>query len=104
MAAFANWTNLSETTFLLRPTNDAADYRVRIFTPLEELPFAIIELAVIVLGFLVVFRPSAVGLSLPDWVRWLAYPLFLWLFWYIGRIFYNMQMAKAIKRSKPSSR
>jgi PhzF family phenazine biosynthesis protein len=40
MAAFANWTNLSETTFLLRPTNDAADYRVRIFTPQRELPFA----------------------------------------------------------------
>jgi PhzF family phenazine biosynthesis protein len=40
MAAFANWTNLSETTFLLRPTNDVADYRVRIFTPHWELPFA----------------------------------------------------------------
>jgi len=40
MAAFANWTNLSETTFLLRPTNPAADYRVRIFTPESELPFA----------------------------------------------------------------
>jgi PhzF family phenazine biosynthesis protein len=40
MAAFANWTNLSETTFLLRPTDDAADYRVRIFTPHRELPFA----------------------------------------------------------------
>jgi len=40
MAAFANWTNLSETTFLLRPTSDAADYRVRIFTPQRELPFA----------------------------------------------------------------
>jgi PhzF family phenazine biosynthesis protein len=40
MAAFANWTNLSETTFLLRPTSNAADYRVRIFTPQRELPFA----------------------------------------------------------------
>jgi PhzF family phenazine biosynthesis protein len=40
MAAFANWTNLSETAFLLRPTNIAADYRVRIFTPTVELPFA----------------------------------------------------------------
>src|SRR5262249_17141922 len=40
MAAFANWTNLSETTFLLRPTNPLADYRVRIFTPNSELPFA----------------------------------------------------------------
>jgi PhzF family phenazine biosynthesis protein len=40
MTAFANWTNLSETTFLLRPTNALADYRVRIFTPHSELPFA----------------------------------------------------------------
>jgi PhzF family phenazine biosynthesis protein len=40
MAAFANWTNLSETTFLLRPKMPGADYRVRIFTPQRELPFA----------------------------------------------------------------
>jgi PhzF family phenazine biosynthesis protein len=40
MAAFANWTNLSETTFLLRPRTADADYRVRIFTPHGELPFA----------------------------------------------------------------
>lgn len=40
MAAFARWTNLSETTFLLRPTDPAADYRLRIFTPSAELPFA----------------------------------------------------------------
>ncbi|HEY6135992.1 MAG TPA: PhzF family phenazine biosynthesis protein [Rubrivivax sp.] len=40
MAAFARWTNLSETTFLLPPTQSGADYRVRIFTPATELPFA----------------------------------------------------------------
>ena len=40
MAAFARWTNLSETTFLLKPTDEGADYRVRIFTPGGELPFA----------------------------------------------------------------
>ncbi|MRJ78281.1 PhzF family phenazine biosynthesis isomerase [Aeromicrobium sp. SMF47] len=40
MAAFARWTNLSETTFLLRPTTPQADYRVRIFTTARELPFA----------------------------------------------------------------
>jgi PhzF family phenazine biosynthesis protein len=40
MLAFANWTNLSETTFLLKPTVPNADYRVRIFTPKTELPFA----------------------------------------------------------------
>jgi PhzF family phenazine biosynthesis protein len=40
MRLFAHWTNLSETTFLLPPTDDRADYRVRIFTPTRELPFA----------------------------------------------------------------
>ncbi|MFM5953853.1 MAG: PhzF family phenazine biosynthesis protein, partial [Novosphingobium sp.] len=40
MQAFASWTNLSETTFVLPPTDPAADYRVRIFTPKAELPFA----------------------------------------------------------------
>lgn len=40
MAAVASWTNLSETTFLLRPTQPGADYRLRIFTPRSELPFA----------------------------------------------------------------
>ena len=40
MQQFARWTNLSETTFLLPPTEGAADYRVRIFTPGGELPFA----------------------------------------------------------------
>lgn len=40
MAAFARWTNLSETTFLLPPTEPGADYRVRIWTPGGELPFA----------------------------------------------------------------
>lgn len=40
MAAMARWTNLSETTFLSAPTDDRADYRVRIFTTGGELPFA----------------------------------------------------------------
>lgn len=40
MAAFANWTNLSETTFLLEPRSPRADYRVRIFTREREVPFA----------------------------------------------------------------
>jgi PhzF family phenazine biosynthesis protein len=40
MQAFARWTNLSETTFLLAPSDPGADYRVRIFTPGGELPFA----------------------------------------------------------------
>ncbi len=40
MAAFANWTNLSETAFLLQPRSPRADYRVRIFTREREVPFA----------------------------------------------------------------
>jgi PhzF family phenazine biosynthesis protein len=40
MQALARWTNLSETTFLLAPSEPGADYRVRIFTPGGELPFA----------------------------------------------------------------
>ncbi|XVN16408.1 PhzF family phenazine biosynthesis protein [Pseudomonas corrugata] len=40
MIAFANWTNLSETTFLLAPQHPEADYRVRIFSTSTELPFA----------------------------------------------------------------
>jgi PhzF family phenazine biosynthesis protein len=40
MRRFARWTNLSETTFVLPPTRPEADYRVRIFTPVLELPFA----------------------------------------------------------------
>jgi PhzF family phenazine biosynthesis protein len=40
MQRFAHWTNLSETTFVLPPTDSGADYRVRIFTPVIELPFA----------------------------------------------------------------
>lgn len=40
MQAFAAWTNLSETIFLLPPQAREADYRVRIFTPRQELPFA----------------------------------------------------------------
>ena len=40
MLALARWTHLSETTFLLPPTQPGADYRVRIFTPGGELPFA----------------------------------------------------------------
>ena len=40
MQRIARWTNLSETTFLLKPTQAGADYRLRIFTPHQELPFA----------------------------------------------------------------
>ncbi|MEO9078137.1 MAG: PhzF family phenazine biosynthesis protein [Rhodanobacter sp.] len=40
MQRIARWTNLSETAFLLAPTEPQADYHVRIFTPRQELPFA----------------------------------------------------------------
>jgi PhzF family phenazine biosynthesis protein len=40
MQRYASWTNLSETTFVLPPSTPEADYRVRIFTPVLELPFA----------------------------------------------------------------
>lgn len=40
MQAIANWTNLSETTFVCAPSDERADYRLRIFTPTSELPFA----------------------------------------------------------------
>lgn len=40
MAAFAAWTNLAETTFIFPPEDPAADYRLRIFTPQREMPFA----------------------------------------------------------------
>jgi PhzF family phenazine biosynthesis protein len=40
MRRFANWTNLAETTFVLPPSRSESDYRVRIFTPVLELPFA----------------------------------------------------------------
>ena len=41
MADVAKWTNLSETTFLSAPTDERADYRVRIFTTRVEIPFAV---------------------------------------------------------------
>jgi predicted PhzF superfamily epimerase YddE/YHI9 len=40
MQSIAAWTNLSETTFVCMPTGQRADYRLRIFTPRRELPFA----------------------------------------------------------------
>ncbi len=40
MQQFAAWTNLAETTFIHKPTDKRADYAVRIFTPVKEMPFA----------------------------------------------------------------
>jgi hypothetical protein len=68
---------------------------------LTQLPFQVVELAVMALGFLVVFRPEALHLRLPDWIRWLAYPLFVWLFLYIGRVSSRIRPANSAKRSRP---
>jgi len=64
------------------------------------LPLAITELGIFVIGFFVVFRPSVLGLNLPDWARWLAYPLFVWLLWYVGQVSSRIRMAKTVKRSQ----
>lgn len=45
MQDIANWTNLSETAFVLQPTTAEADYRLRIFTPRSELPLPDIPLS-----------------------------------------------------------
>jgi hypothetical protein len=67
---------------------------------LRSLPGAIVELGIIVVGSLIVFKPSLLALYLPDWVRWLAFPLFVCLFWFVGRVWGRMQITKAIRRSK----
>ena len=38
MQSFAAWTNLAETTFILKPDDPNADYKLRIFTPVREMP------------------------------------------------------------------
>lgn len=91
MQRIANWTNLSETTFVLRPTTAGADYRVRIFTPGAELPFAghptigtahaLLEAGAIVARDGVVRQECAAGVvrldvtHAPDGARWLAFEL-----------------------------
>ena len=74
MQRIARWTNLSETTFLLPPTQAQADYRVRIFTPRQELPFAghpsvgsayaAIELGLVPAGKRALVQECAAGLLL----------------------------------------
>jgi PhzF family phenazine biosynthesis protein len=91
MQRIANWTNLSETTFVLRPTRAGADYRVRIFTPGAELPFAghptigtahaLLEAGTIVARDGVLVQECAAGLvrldvrHADDGARWLAFEL-----------------------------
>jgi hypothetical protein len=68
------------------------------------LPFALVELAVVGTGFIVVFQPSAVRLHLPDWFRLLLLPVFFWLFWYVGKVFERIQLAKSIQRNESEQR
>jgi PhzF family phenazine biosynthesis protein len=91
MQRIANWTNLSETTFVLRPTRAGADYRVRIFTPGAELPFAghptigtahaLLEAGAIALRDGVLVQECAAGLvrldvrHADDGARWLSFEL-----------------------------
>ena len=67
MQAYAAWANLSETIFFLPPASPAADYRVRIFTPRSELPFAGPPQRGCGLGR-ARFRPGA-GAGRPSWCR-----------------------------------
>jgi hypothetical protein len=68
------------------------------------LPFALVELVVVGTGFIVVFQPSAVRLHLPDWLRLLLLPVFFSLFWYVGKVFERIQLAKSIQRNESKQR
>ena len=65
----------------------------------EMMPFAVCELVILVIGWFLVFQPSRLGLYLPDWFRLLLLPVFLWSFWYVGKIFGRMQTAKRTQGS-----
>jgi hypothetical protein len=71
---------------------------------LGMLPFALSELAVLGVGFLVVFEPHRLHFFLPDWVRLLLFAAFLGLFWYVGKVFGRLQVAKSIARSPSDGR
>ncbi|MGA9042730.1 MAG: hypothetical protein WB421_19520 [Terriglobales bacterium] len=71
---------------------------------LEVVPLLLAEIAVLGVGAVLVFRPSGFGLHLPDWFRLLLMPLFLWLFWYVGKVFGRNEMEKAAKRIESQRR
>ena len=60
----------------------------------ERAPFVICELAVLVAGGLLVFKPSRLGLSLPDWLRLILLPLIFCAVWYVGKVFGGRQLSK----------
>ena len=64
---------------------------------LGMLPFALTEFVVVGIGFVLVFQPSALRLRLPDWFRLVLLPLFVWLSWYVGKVFGRIELAKSAK-------
>jgi hypothetical protein len=70
---------------------------------LGMLPFAAVEIGLLVVGAIVVFQPFRFGLHLPDWVRLLLLPVFFWICWYVGKIFARKESEKSARReSQPS--
>jgi hypothetical protein len=59
---------------------------------LGGVPVAVAELAIAILGFVVVFRPELAHLVLPDWLRLLLLPVFFYLMWLTGEIFKRRSM------------
>jgi hypothetical protein len=64
----------------------------------QMLPFAMCEFVILVAGWFLIFAPSRLGLYLPDWCRLLLMPAFLWVFWYVGKIFGRVQTTKRAQR------
>lgn len=67
---------------------------------LGMLPLALVEIALLIVGCVLIFQPFRFGLHLPDWLRLLLMPLFFWLFWYVGRIFGRSELAKSAKQNE----
>jgi hypothetical protein len=67
---------------------------------LGMVPLVLTELLVVGIGFVVVFQPSALRLRLPDWFRLLLLPVFFWLFWYVGKVFGQIQLTKSVKHNE----
>jgi hypothetical protein len=71
---------------------------------LGMLPFALTEVVLLAIGFVLVFQPLTFHLHLPDWFRLLLLPFFLWLFWYVGKVFGRLEIAKSTNRTKSEQR
>jgi hypothetical protein len=60
---------------------------------LELLPLALVQGGILIVGAILIFQPSRIGLHLPDWFRLLLLPVFFWLIWYVGKIFQQRSQA-----------